>query len=47
MVDIEEVMIDGKKRKAIRCSNCGNLIIFDVEEILDMEEQGSDTKIYT
>lgn len=38
MGKVEEVMIDGKKRKAIRCTHCGNLIVLDEEERLNLVE---------
>ncbi len=38
MGKIEEVMIDGKKRKAIRCTHCGNLMILEEEEGLNLVE---------
>jgi hypothetical protein len=38
MGKVEEVMIDGKKRKALRCSHCGNLIILEEEERLNLVE---------
>lgn len=38
MGKIEEVMIDGEKRKALRCSHCGNLIILEEKERLNLVE---------
>jgi len=38
MTKVEEVMIDGKKRKAIRCTHCGNLIILEEAEALNLVE---------
>jgi len=38
MGKVEEVMIDGKKRKAIRCTHCGNLMILEEEERLNLVE---------
>jgi hypothetical protein len=38
MAKVEEVMIDGRKRKALRCSHCGNLMILEEEERLNLVE---------
>jgi hypothetical protein len=38
MGKIEEVMIDGKKKKALRCTHCGNLIVLEEEERLNLVE---------
>ncbi|MGD2247487.1 MAG: hypothetical protein PVF58_03715 [Candidatus Methanofastidiosia archaeon] len=38
MGKVEEVLIDGKKKKALRCSHCGNLIILEEEERLNLVE---------
>ncbi len=38
MGKIEDVMINGKKRKALRCTHCGNLIILEEEERLNLVE---------
>lgn len=42
MGKVEEVMIDGKKMKAIRCTHCGNLMFLEEEDLLDLDE----TKVY-
>jgi hypothetical protein len=38
MGKVEEVMIDGKKRKAIRCTHCGNLMILEENDRLNLVE---------
>ncbi len=38
MGKIEEVMIDGKKKKALRCTHCGNLIVLEESERLNLVE---------